>query len=65
MNESTKRQIRELREYAKNRRGEIADICDRAADKIEELAEKIDLYEKQTSIVITQRPSYGYPLMRE
>ena len=35
-----KEQIKELRQYASERKGEIADICNRAADTIEGLSEK-------------------------
>ena len=35
-----KEQIKELRQYASERKGEIADICNRAADTIECLSEK-------------------------
>lgn len=34
-------QIKELRQYASERKGEIADICNRAADTIEALSEKL------------------------
>ena len=36
-----KEQIKELRQYASERKGEIADICNRAADTIEGLSEKL------------------------
>lgn len=41
-----KEQIKELRQYANERKGEIADICNRAADTIEGLSSMfpIDLY---------------------
>lgn len=35
------KQIKRLREYADNRKGEIADICREAADTIENLSEKV------------------------
>lgn len=35
------KQIKRLREYADNRKGEIADICKEAADTIETLSEKV------------------------
>ena len=35
------KQIKRLREYADNRKGEIADICREAADTIEMLSEKV------------------------
>ena len=34
-------QVKRLREYASDRRGEIADICNDAADTIEELSTKL------------------------
>ena len=37
-------QIEELRQYASERKGEIADICNRAADTLELLSAKLPIY---------------------
>lgn len=42
-------QIEELRQYASERKGEIADICNRAADTLELLSEKLHASQMERS----------------